>query len=278
MVMTFSRRLRPLSGPTIAMLSFSGVSRRAAVSVTCSAVTASIRSYDVADVEHPADEGFLRAHPRRDGPAVLHAQHQPAGHEAFGALDLLGRHAVLHASHLGQYRRGRGVGLRRVGARVDDQRAAVAEVDYRAVDVVGEAQPLADFQEEPAAHALAQDHAEQVERVPFRRGHRRARHGDGDVGLLGTAVLDDEPRLRLLAFERRPRGRFARLPVAAQLGDLADDGVVGETCRRRSRRCSTACRSAPRAPGRRPASSWRPTLACRLSRAPGDGRAIGARR
>ena len=48
------------------------------------------------------------------------------------------------------------------------------------------------------------------------------------MGLLGTAVLDDEPRLRLLACEPLPRGRFARLPVAAQLRDLADDGVVGE--------------------------------------------------
>ena len=42
------------------------------------------------------------------------------------------------------------------------------------------------------------------------------------------AVLDLEPGLRLLAFERRPRGRLARLPVAAQLGDLAHDGLVGQ--------------------------------------------------
>ena len=91
--------------------------------------------------------------------------------------------------------------LLRVDAGVHGERARVQVVAGEAVDVVAERALLAQLHEQPAAHPLAEDHADQVEREAVRVLVRQRVHRDLDVRLLGPLVHDGDAR-RILPVER----------------------------------------------------------------------------
>ena len=92
-----------------------------------------------------------------------------------------------------------------------------------AVHVIGEAALLADLQEEPRAHALAEHRVDEVERVPVRVHVGEGAAAQADVGLLGLLLQQHHLR-RAVAIRRRVVGAFGG---AAGQAEAAVDHVRG---------------------------------------------------
>ncbi len=105
-------------------------------------------------------------------------------------------------------------------------------VDIR-VHVVAQAALFADLQEEPAAHALAQDRVQHVQHVAVGVRRRQARRGQAEVRLLGLLRAQPQSWRVVGNLSRVPGAEGPRLPLAQILaypidhfgvGDVAGDG------------------------------------------------------
>ena len=145
--------------------------------------------------QHAVVERLLAADPRGDVPGVVHPQLEPAGQVALRLAELLlGDGLVAQPGELDED------GLERLGqpGRIDPGRdlegAGVGVVDEPRRDVVGEAELLADGQEEAAAHPVAEDGVEHGESPAVGVVAMQRRDAEAQLGLAGVALARSGPR------------------------------------------------------------------------------------
>ena len=184
------------------------------------------------ECEDSVVERLLSADPRSDVARVVHAQLEAAGEVALRLLQLGVRHQLIaQAGELDEDRVEGGRQACRVDAGRDLQRSRVGIVDEPRRHVVGQPELLADRQEEPAAHAVAEDCVEDRQRPAVRVVPMEGRHAEAELRLARVALAGAHTRSG-----RQDRSR-------CETRDLA---VAGPERRRRRGRPPR------RVPGRRP--------------------------
>ena len=121
--------------------------------------------HDLVHGEDPWQEALARPQPRGHGGGVLHAQLETASGVGAGTLELggatgSGADALELAPDGGDHL----LGLVGVEAGVHPERAAVGVARGEGGHVIGQRAPLAELQEQAAAHPVAKHRAEEVER------------------------------------------------------------------------------------------------------------------
>ena len=174
---------------------------------------------DLLDGANAIEEELLAREPVRDAARVLEPELETSFVEVAHTLELVRGHDLI--AEAGDLReRGFDDFADAVGrdARVDDLVARVDVVRRERVHVVRERALLAELEEEPARHPLAEDRVQHVERVFVWMDLRHAAPADANVCLLGAFAE------KLDACLRRLRRRFEtrRLPLGdrgEQLGN-----------------------------------------------------------
>ena len=173
--------------------------------------------------QDPVVERLLAADPRGDVAGVVHPQLEAAGQVALGLGQLgLGDQLVAQPGQLDEDRLERGRQTGRVDAGRDLEGPGIGVVDQPGRDVVGEPELLAHRQEQPAAHAVAEDGVEDgqgpaVGMVAVERRDARGRAGpgwcracrSGRARPAGRAGAGAKPGIGAVAGPER-RGREAR--------------------------------------------------------------------
>ena len=161
--------------------------------------------------QDPVVERLLAADPRREVARLVHPQLEAAREVRLRLRQLLGRDGlVAQPGELGEDRVERRRQPLRVDAGRDLERAGVGVVDEPRRDVVGEALLLADRQEQPARHPVAEDRVEDRE--------------DPRVGVVAAEARDADDRAGPAS--RRAGRRAATRSPAGSAGAAAKPGTT----------------------------------------------------
>ena len=178
-------------------------------------------------------ERLLAADPRGDVAGVVHPQLEAARQVALRLGQLrLRDELVTEPGQLGQDRLER----RRQAVRIDPgrdlERAGVGVVDEPRRHVVGQPELLAHGQEQPAAHAVAEDRVEDGQRPAVGMVAMERRDAEADLGLARVALARSGPAARRAGSARgrsraRRRCRSRRRPSVERrrlvVTEVADD-------------------------------------------------------